>query len=76
MSAPVWESKLDEIWQCKVTRLPGEKYLGLLTVEAEGRPEKLSVEVDLSYGAIYGPDVSDLAEWQSKVIAFVDGLES
>lgn len=76
MSESVWESKLDDIWQCRVTRLPGETHRGLLTVEAEGRPEKLSVEVEISYGAIFGPDVADLAVWQDKVIAFVDGLES
>jgi hypothetical protein len=28
--------------------------------------------VTLSYGAVYGPDIDDVAEWQDKCVAVVD----
>jgi hypothetical protein len=69
----IWEAKLDGKFQCEVTRL-GD-YKGLLTVtNMETSEELLSEEVGLAYGAPFGPDVDDVAQWQDRVVQVVDAL--
>jgi hypothetical protein len=67
----VWESKLDEMFDCKVVRT--SDYTGRLTVVNTVTTDTiLDKEVDLSYGALFGPDVSDVAHWQDMIIEAVD----
>ena len=67
----VWESKLDEIYSCKVIRQSG--YIGLLTVKNIKTEEfLLEKEVSLMFGSIFGADVDDVAEWQDLCIDAVD----
>jgi hypothetical protein len=72
----VWESKLDQQWDCRVERT-GERE-GRLIVSRLGDPTVviLDEETGLSYGAIFGPDVEDIAIWREKCTAAVDALGS
>ena len=46
---------------------------GYLTVTQEAEEKLLyACEVPLAYGAIFGPDASDVAEWQEIAIKIVD----
>ena len=70
---PVWENTVDEgAWRCKVERT-GD-YTGVLTVvRVSDEEEILREEVGLSYQAIFGPDVDDVALWQTMCIQAIDG---
>jgi hypothetical protein len=72
----VWESKLDQLWDCRVERT-GERE-GRLIVSRLDDPTVviLNEETGLSYGAIFGPDVADIAMWRDKCTAAVDALDS
>ena len=65
----VWESKLDDIYECKVERR--SKYVGFLTIKNQDTV-LLEREVGLAYGAMFGPDVADVAQWQEMAIEAVD----
>jgi hypothetical protein len=68
----IWESNLDNRYDCKVTR--NLEYTGQLKVlDTETNQVLLDEEVRLSYGASFGPDVFDVADWRDKIIAVVDG---
>lgn len=68
----IWESNLDNRYDCKVTR--NLEYTGQLKVlDTETNQVLLDEEVRLSYGASFGPDVADVADWRDKIIAVVDG---
>lgn len=68
----VWWSRLDARWQVEVHRL--RSYRGELVVfdHRDGDRVALRREVGLSFDARFGPDVADVAEWQTLVAAFVD----
>lgn len=68
----VWENTVDGgTWGCKVTR-QGD-YQGELEVwNVESGEVILSEIVGLAYGAIFGPDVDDLAQWQDRTIKAID----
>jgi hypothetical protein len=67
----VWQASVDDDrYECSVYRT-GE-YEGELVV-TEGERVLLKEDVTLSYGAIFGPDVSDVANWQDKALAVIDG---
>lgn len=67
----IWESTLDDIFECRVTRT-GE-HTGQLTVTENVTGQLLlDKEVGLSYGATFGPDVSDVAYWQDLCVEVVD----
>lgn len=68
----VWEAELDGKYQCRVERT--KDYKGRLTVSC-GELEILNEEVGLSYGAIFGPDVADVALWEDMCVAAVDKLK-
>lgn len=74
MSNIVWRAELDNgQYICKVTRL--SSYTGQLTVENTADSNTiLDKEVCLSYGAQFGPDVEDVAQWQEMIIEAVDNL--
>ncbi len=66
----VWTSTLDKRYEVTVTR--GDDYHGELTI-SEGNQVLHREAVGLSYGAIFGPDVADVADWRRIAVAFVDG---
>lgn len=67
----VWESTLDDIFECKVTRI--DDYKGQLTVKENVNGQiLLDKEVGLSYGAQFGPDMDDVAQWQEMCVEVVD----
>ena len=71
MSEIVWQSTLDQIYDCRVTRT-GD-YRGTLTVtDTKASNCILEKEVGLSYGSMFGPDVSDVALWQDFCCEAVD----
>jgi hypothetical protein len=65
----VWEAKLDDKYDCVVQRT-GD-YAGELTITADSTVLHREA-VGLSYGAIFGPDVADVREWEDKCIGIVD----
>jgi hypothetical protein len=68
----VWESNLDNRYDCKVTR--NSEYSGQLKVlDTETNQVLLDEEVRLSYGDAFGPDVADVADWRDKIVKVVDG---
>jgi hypothetical protein len=69
MSNIIWESKLDNVYECKVVRISERK--GQLTV-VNGETKLLDQEVGLSYGATFGPDMDDVAYWQDLCVAKID----
>lgn len=68
----VWSSMLDGKFTVKVTRIA--PYRGELTI-AEGNHVLHREDVLLSFDALFGPDVADLASWQEAAITFVDKLQ-
>ena len=71
MTDIIWESKLDEVFDCKVERI--DEGRGKLTVIDQFDRVLLDKEVGLSYGAMFGPDVADVALWEDMVIKVIDG---
>ena len=65
----VWTSILDKRYEVTVTR--SDDYLAELTI-SEGNQVLHRESVGLSYGAIFGPDVADVADWRRTAVAFVD----
>lgn len=72
----IWESGVDDgKYSVKVVREASHR--GKLTlVEVASGVVLLDKEVGLSYGAMFGPDVSDIAEWQDMVMARIDEVEA
>jgi hypothetical protein len=66
----VWKSTLDGRYEVIVTRT-GD-YMGDLSISNENKV-LFSQPVGLSYGAIFGPDIDDVASWQEIAINFIDG---
>jgi hypothetical protein len=69
----VWTSTLDKRYEVTVTR--SGDYHAELTI-SEGDQVLHREAVGLSYGAIFGPDVADVADWRRIAVAFVDGQKS
>jgi len=70
--AIVWSSMLDHRYTVKVTRTA--PYFGELTI-ADGPTMLERRAVNLSFDALFGPDVSDVASWQAIAIEVVDKLQ-
>lgn len=66
----IWEEKLDDLYICKVTRI-GE-HRGKLTMIDPFDRILLEQDVGLLYGAIFGPDIEDIAYWQDLCIGVID----
>jgi hypothetical protein len=71
MSELVWQSKLDEKYDCQVVRT-GERTGQLTMVETETQKTLLDRSVGLSYGAMFGPDMGDVAYWQDACVKAAD----
>lgn len=67
----VWTSMLDRKYTVVVARVA--PYVGELRIE-ENDKVLHSRRVRLSFDALFGPDVAEVAEWQDIAIQFVDGL--
>ena len=68
----IWEAKLDERYDCFVERVD-ERNGTLHVVDLEENKSLLDVSVGLSYGAMFGPDMGDVALWQDLCVNAVDG---
>jgi hypothetical protein len=68
----IWTSTLDGRYAVTVTRL--DKYCGELTIREHNRLIHRHA-VGLAYGALFGPDVDDVATWQQMAIEIVDGQQ-
>lgn len=70
----VWNSTVDNgQYYARVTRIHDDR--GLLEVfvgENDTGKFLLEEEVVLSYGAVFGPDVADVALWEGKAITVID----
>ena len=69
----VWVGTLDNRYTVTVIRT--RPYHGELSIR-EGDQILLREDVGLSYGALFGPDVSDVAEWQQRAVEFIDTLDT
>ena len=69
----IWEAKLDEKFNCKVERLT-ERTGHLSVTNDETKEVILNKDVGLSYGALFGPDVDDVAYWQDLCVEAVDEI--
>jgi len=66
----IWEATLDQIYQVNVVRTGTST--GEFSVSRDGKVIH-SEPVDLAYGAPFGPDAADVADWQEKALSIVDG---
>jgi hypothetical protein len=69
----VWTSRLDGKYEVTVTHTDGCH--GLLTI-SEGNQVLHRESVGLSYGAIFGPDLADVADWRRIAVEVVDGQKA
>lgn len=70
----IWQATLDDRYTCRVDRI--NEVHGLLTVkDTIDNRELLSREVTLAYGARFGPDVDDVAQWEDWCVAAVDAVQ-
>ncbi len=69
----VWASKLDGRFQVEVQR-KNDEHKGVLCVFDHDANDALlhAVDVGLSYGARFGPDVDDVLTWEALVTEFID----
>lgn len=72
MAEPVWQQSVDDgVYTTRVDRR--SDYAGVLTVtRTEDGALILVRDVTLSYQALFGPDVADVALWQEMVITAID----
>ncbi len=68
----VWRSKMDKRYLIEIRRT-GD-YQGRLCIfdHIKNNREIASWDVNLSYGAMFGPDVADVDEWCEKIADFID----
>ena len=68
----IWESLLDNRYQCQVVR--ESAYVGTLTItDTEQNTVVYTKAVSLSYEALFGPDMDDVYLWQTLCVNFIDG---
>lgn len=70
----VWWSRLDKRYLVEVRRSKRGTYTADLFIFdcCDNYKELKHFEVGLSYGARFGPDAADIAEWRGKVADFID----
>jgi hypothetical protein len=69
MKDVLWKADLDNKYQCSVKQT--DEFYGVLTIK-EGAKVLLERQVSMTYSPVFGPDVSDIAEWESQAIEFID----
>ena len=65
----VWKDQVDKKYDVYVERV--EPYKGELVIK-EGDKELTHKFVTIAYDAKFGPDVSDVTQWQLDCIDFID----
>lgn len=70
----IWQSLLDEKYHWSVTRT-SERTGILKIINQDNNEQLLSQEVNLSYGAIFGPDIADIMNWENAVMRVVDNIK-
>lgn len=70
----VWWSRLDGRYQVEVHRTGSHSGVLLIFDHQDGDKLIHQEDVGLYYGAIFGPDFADVAEWQEKTIRVIDNL--
>ncbi len=72
----VWWSRLDSKYQIEVQRTEDGKGATLVVFDHTDNDKVVFSEpTSLSYGAIFGPDVSDVEIWKERSCNVVDNLE-
>lgn len=71
MTVTVWEATLDNIYYCEVARK--DDHTGVLTIKKDNVIIH-SCDVSVSYGAIFGPDIYDVYEWERICAEYVDKI--
>jgi hypothetical protein len=69
----IWQAQLDNRYDCEVTRI-NEAHGHLTVTDTTNQKVLLSNEVTLAYGAQFGPDVDDVADWEIRCVQAVDGV--
>lgn len=69
MNYVIWESKLDKKYDIRVERVA--PYEGELVI-CEGDKMLTIKNVTIAYDAKFGPDISDVTDWQNFAIDFID----
>jgi hypothetical protein len=69
----IWESTLDSRYRVVVIRTG--HYQGEWSLH-DGEQLLDRQNVGLSYGALFGSAVDDVADWQQRAIRFIDGLNA
>ena len=70
--AVIWSSRLDDRFDVAVFGCSLDRHGVLVIREADA--VLLEETVPLSCGALYGPDIADVAAWQKRAAEFVDHL--
>lgn len=72
-ASPVWRGTVDgEKFVVQVDRTDNSHVGRLFVKEIASDETLLTEDVGLMYGAQFGPDVSDVAEWQAKSLPVID----
>lgn len=69
----VWANDLDDRYLVEVQRIDDNSAKLVIFDHNDNDKVLLEEVVGLSYGAIFGPDVDDVATWQDRVVEFIDG---
>ena len=70
----VWYSRLDQKFQVEVHRIDDRSGCLIIFDHVNQMSVIYTEHVDLSYGAVFGPDVADVRYWEDKVCSVVDAL--
>lgn len=65
----IWQNLLDHKYRCRVIRLT--ERTGTLSISDDDK-ELISCVVPLAYGALFGPDVDDVNDWQERCVKWID----
>jgi hypothetical protein len=73
-SSLIWVAILDRRFKCEVQRT-GTRQANLFIFDSKNNDNMIyESRVPLSYDAKFGPDISDVAEWQDMCAKVVDGI--
>lgn len=72
---PIWHAMLDGRYLVEVQRIDSDYGNFVIFDVQDNHKELFSKRVPLMYGAAFGPDVENVAEWQEMGVQFVDGLD-
>lgn len=72
----IWAAILDNQFKVEVTRT-GDTHKGQFTIYNSNAADAILCDevVDVSYGARFGPDISDVCFWQEKAIKVIDSQQ-